>query len=179
MPVGLDGCELCHPVSQDDFERINVEVNGERRANWRPVRVQLVHEDEGRTLVASDSPWLGAHALIFRDSAVEALGGMLRDNGELLPLDCAEAALLMCNPTCVADALDEASSSVVRFSTGRIMMIQRHIFHEKVIGNIDVFKIPNLRVSPTFVSHRFVDCWRTSGLKGLEFKLVWASPNSS
>jgi hypothetical protein len=31
-------------------------------------------------------------------------------------------------------------------------------------------------VSPIFVSHRFVDRWEASGLKGLEFKQVWAPP---
>ena len=83
----------------------------------------------------------------------------------------------MYNPTRVIDALDETVSSVQRFTGGRIMMIQRHVFRVAVIGGIDVFKSPNLRVSPTFLSHRFVDRWNASGLKGLEFKQVWASPN--
>lgn len=46
-----------------------------------------------------------------------------------------------------------------------------------VIGEIDIFKIPNLRVSPTFLSQRFVDRWKASGLTGLEFEQVWAPAN--
>jgi hypothetical protein len=177
-PVGLNGYELCHPVGQDDFERINVEVNGTPAlSGWMPIPMRIVREDEGQELVLSDSPWLGAHALIFRSGVVEALGTMLRDYGELLPLACSEADVVVYNPTTVIDALDEAASSVLRFSGGRIMMIQRHVFRANVIGEIDIFKIPNLRVSPTFLSQRFVDRWKASGLNGLEFKHVWAPAN--
>lgn len=173
-PLGRDGYELCHPVNQDDFETINIEVNGTpRRSSWKPIPMRLIHEDEGQKLAMSDSPWLGAHALIFRANVVEALGPMLREHGELLPLACSEAGLVVYNPTRVIDALDEAASSVVRFSSGRIMMIRRHVFCVDVIGHIDIFKIPNLRVSPTFLTQRFVERWEASGLKGLEFKRVW------
>jgi hypothetical protein len=83
----------------------------------------------------------------------------------------------MYNPTRVVEALDEPASSVIRFSDGRIMMIQRHVFRADVIGETDVFKLPNLRVSPTFLSQRFVDRWEASGLKGLDFERVWVPPN--
>jgi hypothetical protein len=178
VPSQLDGYELCHPVRQDDFETINAEINGEsRQSSWKPVPMRLIREDKGRKLTSSDSPWLGAHALIFRANVESALGPLLRENGELLPLACQEADLTIFNPTRVIDALDEEASSVVRFSGGRIMMIRRHVFHPEVIRDIDVFKIPNLRVSPTFVSHRFVDRWKMSGLKGLEFRQLWAPPD--
>jgi len=83
----------------------------------------------------------------------------------------------MYNPTRVIDALDEDASSVLRFSGGRIMRINRHVFRPEVVKGIDVFKIPNLRVSPTYVSQRFGDLWNSADLKGLEFKQVWARPN--
>lgn len=173
-PLGLDGYELCHPVDQNDFERINVQVNGmSRLLDWKPPRMRLFRTNEGRALIESDSPWLGEHALIFRPRVVEALGWTLQEYGELLPLACSEAKLVMYNPTRVIDALDEAASSVQRFPGGRIFLIDRHVFRANAIGDTDVFKIPNLRVSPTFVSHRFVDRWNESGLSGLEFSQVW------
>lgn len=52
-------------------------------------------------------------------------------------------------------------------------MIQRYAFRADVIGEVAVFKIPNLRVSPTYLSQRFVDRWKASGLQGLEFREVW------
>lgn len=177
-PLGLDGYELCQPVRQDDFEAINIDVNGvPRQSIWRPIPMRIVREDEGQKLATSDSPWLGANALIFRPNAVAALGHLLRNNGELLPLECPEAELSIYNATRIVDALDESASSVLRFSNGRIMLVQRYVFRAEAIDDIDVFKIPNLRVSPTFLSQHFVDRWKTSGLRGLEFKQVWAEPN--
>lgn len=174
-PSPLEGYEFCHPVKQEDFENIHVQINGVPRAGgWSPVVMRLIQEDEGRKLLESDSPWLGSHALIFRPRAVEVLGPMLREYGELLPVACDGAELRIFNPTRVVDALDEAASSVLRFSDGRIMRISRYGFRADAIRGLLFFKIPNLRVSPTFVSERVVELWRAAGMRGLEFKQVWA-----
>lgn len=175
-PLGTDGCELCHPIHQVDFERINVWIDGTaRQASWKLIQMRIVREDEGKSLAPSDSPWLGSHALIFRSSVLDVLGALLRRYGEVLPVSCHDADLWIYNPTNVIDALDEISSSVLRFDDGRIMMIQRYAFRPDVVADHEIFKIPSLRVSPTFVSHRFVDRWKESGLTGLEFKQVWAA----
>jgi hypothetical protein len=139
--------------------------------------MRIFHEDEGKKLLRSDSPWLGDHALIFRPSVLEALGPLLREYGELLPLECSETELWVYNPTRVIDALDEAASTVSRFKDGRLMGIRKHVFRDDIVRGIDIFKIPNRRVSQTYLSDRFVDLWTKSGLKGLEFTQRWASPN--
>jgi hypothetical protein len=169
--------ELCQPRQQEEFERIIVEVNGERRrATWRSPAMRVITKDEGQELAVSDSPWLGSHALIFRQSAIATLGEMLTRHGELLSLDCADdASLSILNVTTVLDALDEDASTVLRFSDGRIMMVRNYIFRPHVIGDADIFKIPNLRMSPTFVSRRFVDAWESHHLRGLEFKRLWSA----
>jgi hypothetical protein len=121
VPLSLDEFELCQPVRQVDFETINLQINGEpRHETWRPIAMQLIHEDEGKNLLPSDSPWFGSDALIFRLAAIDALGAELRKYGELLPVACTEAELLIFNPTRVVDALGEKASSLVRFSSGRI-----------------------------------------------------------
>jgi hypothetical protein len=177
MPSSPDNYELCHPVRQEDFELINVLINGTSRLEaWNPIPMQIIHEDKGTRFFESDSPWLGGHALIFKPQAVKAIGSLLQEFGELLPLLCNDADVMMYNPTHLLDALDEDASSVLRFTGGRIMWINKYVFRPEIIGHSDIFKIPNLRVSPTFVSQRFVDLWNSADLKGLEFKLVWA-PN--
>jgi hypothetical protein len=174
-PCSPDQYELCHPVNQDDFEIINAQLNGElRHRTWKPIAVRLIREDEGRKLRPSDSPWLGSHALIFNAAAIDALGPLLRVYGELLPLSCKDAQLSVFNPTRVVDALDEEASSVLRFSDGRIMRVNRYIFDPEPIRGVYVFKIRNLRVSPTFVGQHFVDWWNEAGLEGLEFRMIWS-----
>lgn len=176
-PLSAEDSELCQPVDPADYERLNLEINGNERSDtWRSPVMQIIREDEGQRLTESDSPWLGEHALIFRPATVLAMGTMLRRFGELLPLKCASARLHIYNPTLVLDALDEDSSSLLRVDSGRIMMINRYEFRPELIRDVDVFKIPNLRVSPTFVGTRFVDAWQSAGLRGLDFKKVWDAP---
>ena len=75
------------------------------------------------------------------------------------------------------DGTPRQASTVWRFDDGRISYIRKYAFRASVIQGVDIFKIPNLRAEPTFVSHRFVDLWKKSRLKGLEFTQRWASPN--
>lgn len=55
------------------------------------------------------------------------------------------------------------------------MMIRRHVFRADAVRDVDIFKIANPRVSQIFVSQRFVDLWKSSGLHGLTFPTVWES----
>jgi len=176
VPLSAEGFELCHPQHKEDFETFNTQINGmPRQMTWRPIPVRLVHEDEGRKLAPSDSPWLGSHALIFRQPPINQLAALLKRHGELLPLACSEADLFVFNATRIDDALDEQASAVTRFSTGRLMRVSRYAFRTTAVSGADIFKIPNLRISPTFVSERVVEAWSLAGLRGLVFNKVWSS----
>lgn len=156
---------------------MNLLLNGRPRSSeWIPIRVELIHEDEGRELSRSDAPWLGSNALILRVEAVRKMRDLLEECGELLPLECAEAELWVYNPICVLPALDEAASSITRFRDGRIMMVDRYVLRPDVIGDTAVFKLAELEGSETFVSARFVERWKGEGLSGLNFLQIWA-PN--
>lgn len=173
-PLGAEGFEICHPVNDSDFETIIAKINGiPCGPAWKIISMKLVNADDSEALEFSDSPWLGSHALIFRKGAVDRLGELIQENGELLPLQCEHMDLVIWNPRHRINALDETSSSLSRFSDGRIMMVKRYKFHQTLVKDVDVFKLPNLRVSPTFLSHRFVQAWRDCGLKGLDFEYVW------
>lgn len=174
-PRSADGFELCHPVRPEDFEFINVLVDGTRREReWSSPEFRLIRYDEGVELQQSDSPWLGAHALILRRRAVDVYREALEGQAEFLRVRCPDAELWLFNPRLAAEALDEGASSAWRFSDGRIMRVTRYAFRTQVVRDLDVFKVPNLRISPTFVSEQFVTMWMGSGLRGLEFEEVWA-----
>jgi hypothetical protein len=171
--VVSNGFELCHPVAEKDFETIVTLIDGTpRAARWTPIPVEVVHEDEGKALEHSDSPWLGGHALIFRKGAVQALAPILESHGELLPLDCPEAELVAFNVTKVVNALDEKSSSILRFDDGSIMYVQKHVFIPEVVEGLEIFKIAGIRASSTYVSDAFVSKWKSAKLRGLDFTRV-------
>ena len=98
---------------------------------------------------------------------------LLSEYGEILPLTCKESELWIFNPTRKLEALDEKKSTVQRFDNGRIFMIERYVFHADVVWGAHIFKIPQLRASPIFVSQHVVDAWKTAGLTGLDFDRVW------
>ena len=177
VPMPLEDYEFCHPVDPADFETINLSINGESRGqSWHSPKMRILRTDQGRPLSRSDSPWLGGQALIFRSRVAAHLRPLLESHGELLPLECEGADVAIYNATRVLEALDEAASSITRFADGKIMMVKRHVFRPDLLRGVEIFKIPNLRASPTFVSRPFVDARESSGGVGLRFKQVWA-PN--
>jgi len=174
LPIGLDGYELCAPTRPQDFERLNREIDGRPRAeSWNPIIVKVIAQEGGVPLQRSDAPWLGSHALILGEAAVEIMHPLISANCELLPLTCRDRKLVVCNASLAAEALDEQASTATRFDDGRIMMIDKYVFRGDQVRKADIFKIPNLRVSPTFVGDRFVERWAAAGLSGLAFKKVW------
>ncbi len=176
VPQSAEGFEFCHPERQEDFETLNVTIDGTpRQDTWRSPPMRLVHEDQGKKLAESDCPWLGSHALVFRRNAISGLESVLREYGELLPLACSETNLVVFNATRVIDALDERASGIMRFSNDRIMRITRYAFRPEVIAGVGIFKLPSLRVSPTFVNEDFVKAWKAARLRGLVFNKVWSA----
>lgn len=177
-PKVAEGLQWALPVNDDDFEVFLGFDGSPRRSVWTPVRVELISSHDGVTLRESDFPWLGSHVLVLSSRAVQAVGGLLSCDGELLPLACQEADLWVFNPTSVIDALDHDSSECVRFSSGRIMKMTRYVFHPELIGDAVAFKVPALLRGPTFVTDRFVAEVAASDLRGANYEKLWDSQYS-
>jgi hypothetical protein len=150
-------------------------LRGERLAGrWKPVRMYLLHADEGQQLRRSDMPWLGSHALILTRRAKDVLGGLLATDCELLPLVCEEEDLWLVNPVLVAGAFDEQRSEFKRFPhSERIMTVYRYTFHDEVVARHRCFRIPEQ--VPTFVTDEVVAAAQAADLRGVRFTLVWRS----
>ena len=176
IPIGQEEVEMCQPRGPSGFKSIRLLINGLPKVDeWVPLPMELIHEDEGKALKYSSSPWLGSHALILRPECLNVIGQDLKSRSELLPIDCPEAEVYFCNPMNIANAFDEQASTIKRFDGGGIKFIETFNFNKEVVRDIHIFKIPNMRVSPTFVSEEFVDHWCESSLTGLDFELVWDS----
>jgi hypothetical protein len=176
-PTHVTGYEFAHPVHGEDFETITSEINGERRLSWQPVPMRLEKTDEcERPLADADAPWFESHALVLKQAAVTAMRDMLENAGQILPLKCREVDLWIFNATNVVDALDRQSSQFWTVpGTNRIALIQRHVFRAEKLDGCDVFKLPDLRASPTFVSERFAERWTSANLRGVVFEQIWDS----
>jgi hypothetical protein len=172
-PLVLEGYEWVKPYDPTDFE-VFLAFDGTRRGDgWRPVKVRRVRADQGQAFVASDFPWLGAHALVMRPRALDALHDVLEAHGEILPLTTDDGvSLWVFNVTCIRDALDTERSAVVRFpGTDKIMRITSPVFRGSAVHGVDVFRLPH-RASPTYVSQRFVSMVKDARLVGFGFKPV-------
>ena len=167
------GYQYCLPVDQRDHRTIAGLINGTRRAqSWQPLKMRLHWFDErGRPYKRSDSPCGGTSiAPMFTHHAIAVLEPMLLDHGELLPLDCDDAELWMFNATRVLPAIDMLKSGVSFWpGTGDMRRIARYVFDKDVIAGSDIFKLEGIKTSPTFVGQRFVDLWRSAGLRGIKF----------
>lgn len=178
-PTVPDGFEWVIPVDEADSETFRSFDGTPRRASWRPVPVTVLRSDEdGEPWRAADLPWLGSHVLVVSARAAERLGEQLQRDGELLPLACADAALFVFNPLRVVDALDEEHSDLVRFAGGRVMRITRHAFRRDRLGDVGVFKVPQLLRGSLFMTAEFVDRLRATGFEGTDFERVWSSESS-
>ena len=173
-PLVAEGYEWVNCCDDDDYE-VLLSLDGEPIAQvWRPPHVRRVAAEDNGKCVASDFPWLGAHALVMRSSAVMALRDILESNGELLPLRTDDGVTLFVLNARTIDALDESQAEVLRFpGSNRVMRITKVAFHESRVRNVDLFRLP-YRASCTYVSQKFVDRFHQAGLRGLAFTQVFA-----
>lgn len=151
---------------------INTAFDGRSLAsNWTPVQMEAADQDDS-------SAELGDYALlgtvpVFSVAAVDALLDLLKPNGELLPVRYARKEYMAYNVTRVIDALDEHQSTIVRFTTGRIMSITKYVFDQRLIMNVPIFKIPQLPLAYVFVSDTFVNRVQEKRLTGFSFRPTW------
>ena len=176
-PGPMEKTEWCNALDTPNWERLWEEINGTpRQAGWKPIAMKMVRKASRQKLTYADSPWNSGSSLIFRKTAIDKMKPLLEEYGELLPLECADAELWVYNPTVLIDALDKKASEGSRFADGRLMIIDKYVFYPDVVKGVDIFKLANERASSTFVTDRFVDLWKSSGLIGLRFDKLWSSP---
>lgn len=170
-----DGYEWVVPIDESDFEVFRSFDATSRVTSWQPIRMKLLMEDEfGRPFLTSDVPWLGKHAPVLREKAASALRPVLAGRGEMLPLECDSASLVVFNATTVIDALDLDKSELVTFpSSGRIMKVKSHVFRPNSVRGVQAFKVPQLLRGSVFVSDEVVSAARGAGLQGVGFRQVW------
>jgi hypothetical protein len=142
--------------------------------DWQPPSVQLIRDGSAGS-APSDLVMLGMEPAFTR-RAVDALGDLLTDNGQLLPLVSADGEFYLWNVTRVVDAFDEEKSQVLRFSSGRIMTVDRWAFKPEAVARQVVFKVPQFLRGFTFAMGTFLDRFTEAGLVGISPEPLWRQP---
>lgn len=96
---------------------------------------------------------------------------------ECLPLECDGDKFLVCNVTCVVNALDQKQS---RHKEGLPHWIEEYVFHPRRF-EYSLFKIPETAMSEVLCvegllapEDEFKGTVEKLGLKGLKFKRIWS-----
>jgi len=145
-------------------------LSRERQAKILPFITTWCRRAEG--LSAVDAIRALGQVMLLREKAVAAFPA-LTDHGELLPLECPDADLWVFNALRLIDAVDENASTLVRFSSGRILNIERHVFHPDRVQDVEVFKLPQMPRGWLYVTDDFVSRAASAGLRGVGFEQVW------
>lgn len=164
-PSAPEGFEWAIPINDEDFEvfsRLSERTPGDV---WRPIEMRFIKDDDhGRLKQRADMPWLGSHVLILRDEAIEAVGSLLRPHGELLPLRCDEARLVVFSAPLIKGALDEEHSDILRFRDGGIMRIRRTALREAAVKDVLAFKFQEMPRGYVYLAEPLVEAILATGM---------------
>lgn len=158
--------------SNENHEYLRDKLNGlDISRLWNPLEVVLHSKSKKYT----DFPiFWDEQAPVFSDKAVKYSNEILRDKVEFLPLKHEKYNFFICNIINVIDCLEEDSSKIKRFSSGRILEIKGYDFNVESVRDQIIFKIPQ-QIHKCFVTELFKNHIESSKLKGYVFKEVWDS----
>jgi hypothetical protein len=147
-----------------------------------PVRLVATNE-KGHELESTDVPWIAGNLPAYSDEAFEALAPLLLKHGRAIRLEAVDdrGSWLGLQVDRVLDVLDHDRSVLTRFSSGRLMKIDRHVFRTDAIGDAAIFRLPDFdRSGWIYVTDEYVSALRAAKLRGGEFDSVWMpSPEGS
>jgi hypothetical protein len=165
---------------------------GEIGDAWHPIHVIVDRSevDEWTPLPpAGDFPHFEGAIIdpVFSRRALDALGDLLQENGEILPLSCDEGEYYLFNTTRIVDAIDTEHTEFKPYSEvdpdmallvddPDFLTITRFAFHLEQVKDLTIFKISHKYNKATpMVTDKFVQRVQKAGLKGFEFELLWSS----
>lgn len=117
---------------------------------------------------------------LFSQNAVDALGEVMRSDGELLPVDCEGTTFHVFHALKVADYIDWNLSQVTRNEYGDVEEFVDYVFDHSLLEGIGLFRIlykiknPHAYVSrfasaELFATDAFFDAWNEAGLTNADF----------
>jgi len=172
-------------LSTDDLQSHESMIQLSNVLPGGPIPAELLVElidtsDDGVPLEDSDFPWLTGNLPAFTRRAFEAMLPVFVESGRPIRLRTASGdEFVGLHVDTILDALDYERSAIARFSSGRIMEIETHVFRREAIGSAAIFRLPAIeRAGWTYVQSEYVDAARATALPGAEFELLWTDEGS-
>ncbi|MBW3086915.1 hypothetical protein KEM60_03144 [Austwickia sp. TVS 96-490-7B] len=130
------------------------------------------------------SAMLGRY-LILRDQAISSISHLLEPYGELLPLACGEAELMLWWPRmvvdCLIDDVNEAGELLWSIDNERVLMIQEPEFDPQRVPDCGAFVLPQPKYpSLVWFTEELVEkLLATGNTAGIRFREAWDSEKNS
>jgi hypothetical protein len=146
-------------------------------SKWIPLPVERDYSvKDNMTKPLGDRVGIDAYVdpMVLSRHALDVLLPHIGNLGQVLPLAFDEAEYAFFNVTNVVDALDESASELKYFPDGGFHRVLRYAFKPDAVRDQWLFKIPQQPGGFLFVTERFVELVKSSGLTGFKFKPVWS-----
>jgi hypothetical protein len=161
-------------ANDDYISRYRSQFIGKPMADhWEEVHVPLVDE-KLNSKIYDCSNMLSTP--IFSDRAVRVLMNSLEGKAEILPYEHPTEIYYAINVINLLDCLDLTKSIVVKNPRyNNITDVKKYAFVEDLVSKETIFKLPQFKSHPIFVTDHFRDKVIEGKLTGFEFIEVWDS----
>ena len=179
LSFGSNDYEWLQPLRPLSYDEMHSFDGRSHLKDWKPIKVKKMEpdKDQPKNLPLGDAPNL-SFAPAFSRKAKDALYNLIKDDVEILNLDCNDGEYYCINIIKVLDVIDRKKSEYKTFSDGkRIMRFIRYSFKENsIIEKANIFKIIDHKCSNSpFVSEEFKKCVEDNKLEGFVFEEIWDS----
>jgi hypothetical protein len=121
-------------------------------------------------LPKGDFPSLYGVHIVFNERAVDILLPLIQSEIQVIPLHCEDEPLFLIHLTKHVDGLDLEHSDIQWIIENKLIStVNRFMFHEEKLKDLNIFKVPIL-FSWTFASDAFKAAVEEHDLKGLLWK---------
>lgn len=149
---------------------------------WNKPKI-VVPRGEPRKKNVRDAPYFPHHPLLLLSAyGVDALFDLIKDDVELLPVDCDLGEYWVLHVMTVLDCIDLEHSAYTTYpSTGNLMDISEYWLKDDVMEGHNIFMAKEplgsryFETAWPFVSDEYVKRVEERGITGYRFTLVWDS----
>lgn len=135
-------------------------------------QVELVRADWRQRAKKADFPCYGTNFIFMRDYVYEKDKAFFEQFGVLFPVTSTKGdRLYVFNCDTLKDALDEEKSEFVRFDSGKVMMVEKHVFKDTIPESRIMFRMPYTN-NPIIVTDKFIEYYDANNYKGMNFKRI-------